>query len=172
MKQKRRAVVRLPVEFLDDEFDEESLPAAALPAPAIRKNLFFPQPNPEQASDSLFSILRPSQKAPDGGAPKKNLFFPEGKPGESKGLFSFLKSEPKETEVRAGGDPFSAASQRPSRGEEPFVRKPGYSTPAFMSGPGDSTGLFENPAFWLIAGVATFVALEATGVTTFSKNLK
>lgn len=124
-----------------------------------KRNLFFPEPTGPR--ESLFSFLKPKDEA------KGNLFFKPQKPigGDP---FSAARERP------VGGDPFSAASGDPfsraaSRNQETFARKSGYESPAFMSGPGQSTGLLENPAFWLIAGLGVFIALETAGITHLSK---
>jgi hypothetical protein len=126
------------------------------------RNLFFPEP--KESSDSIFSIFSPSGKK--GSTPSQ----------EKKSGWGFFKSAaPSAPSGPFGGDPFSGAAARSEEGGDHFSFSRGGSLPAaesprigpklFMSGPGRSTSLFENPAFWLMAGIGVFIALEATGVT-------
>ncbi len=129
-------------------------------APARPERRMIPAPV-EAPSESMFSIFRPKEKiqkiqASDAPAESMFQFLRPKESAKAKGNLFFTPAGP------VGGDPFSAARPRPVGGD-PFAR---------MSGPGEKTCLLHNPAFWLIAAVGTFVTLEATGVTNFSKSLK
>lgn len=64
----------------------------------------------------------------------------------------------------AGGGSRSEEGMFPrARGAYEGMRRAG------MAGPGEETGLLQNPALWLILGTGVLIALEANGVTHLSK---
>lgn len=125
------------------------------------KTHVFTEDDAPQAESSIFSILRPSDQ------PKKgNLFY----------------SKAEHAEELPAGDPFSGVPRSSERktfrgrpggpggeGWKPYPRiREGYRMPAGLSGPGPSTSLIENPAFWLIAGTGVLIALEVSGIINLS----